>query len=141
MDKCKCGKIKKSTFKMCFNCNQQQQSKSISCQNDYNKCQCGKNKKMSFKKCFICTQKQKLFSNMFKYPYLFRKLNDSDNFKLGIMYIDSLAHYSTVLSNYLKLNDKTTTYIYNKMVLNRIINSSDIKNFIMGFIYTDLDRF
>ena len=92
-------------------------------------------------------QKKKLYNNMFKYPYLFRKFNNKDNFGCMIEYIESLALNSSYLINCLKLNDKTTTYIYIKKVLNRIIIGKsnyfcrDVKNYIMDFIYPDLDRF
>ena len=107
----------------------------------------------------INIQKQKLYNNIYKYPYLFKKFYDKDddenftyNPRVSIEYIESLAPNSSYLINCLKLNDKTTTYIYNKMVLNRVMTTilnkivsnyfcSDIKNYIMDFIYTDLDRF
>ena len=86
----------------------------------------------------IATQKQKLFKNIVLYPYLFKKLYESDD----IEYEKKLYIASDNTNKITLRNDEIKTHTNIKMVLNRkIINSSVIKNFIMGFIYNNTYNF
>ena len=85
---------------------------------------------------FISEQMRLLYKNYMKYPYVIPLEKNIDIKYNGINYNicdkSQLACYPNILEF---INKKINKYITDKMLLNRIVNSSDIKNLIISFMY------